>query len=64
MDQPSMVNFRIDWSGLLTKGRPVYCTTRTEDSFRGINHDGGYLIGWDQWSDGSWTSDPRLGLSR
>lgn len=53
---------KIDWSGPLTKGRQVYCTARSLDTFRNVNFESGFLIGWDRWSDGKFTLAPRIGL--
>lgn len=47
---------RIDWAGFATtKGRQVYATVLGLNWIPpwAINHQGGFLIGWDRWSDGA-----------
>lgn len=46
---------RIDWRGFAsTKGRPVFSRVLGVNLIprSSINHDTGFLIGWDRWSDG------------
>lgn len=44
---------KIDWSKPLTYGRQVYAHTLDgEGGMHGVNYSGGFIIGWDRWSDG------------
>lgn len=47
----------IDWAIPWTKGRQVYASTLGDGVFGNVNYDGGFLIGWDRWSDGRFALD-------
>lgn len=53
---------KIDWSGPLTKGRQVYASTLGMNFVpqHSINYKGGFLVGWDRWSDGKFDLAPGL----
>lgn len=53
---------RIDWSGPLTTGRQVYARFNMGSVLHMVNYQGGWLVGWDRWSDGRILLDPMIGL--
>lgn len=51
---------KIDWSTFATtKGRQVYSWTLGFNSYS-PNYEGGFLVGWDEWSDGRIVLSPGL----
>lgn len=48
---------KIDWAGFATtKGQQVYAGALGMNRMVGINYKSGFLVGWDQWSDGDWST--------
>lgn len=53
---------KINWDGFATtKGRQAYAWTLGVNEIRNINYEGGgFVIGWDKWSDGRISLSPGL----